>query len=273
MPTMDVFGMTDKLEAQMLDVMVTRLEARGKHAFFSKMLQDYLDAMAIDSAQMVLDLGCGTGIVARAIAHRAGFSGTIVGVDLSAYLLEVATRLAAEAGVDSQITFQVGNSQRLDLPDAQFDAVVAHTLLSHVGDPLAVVQEAARVVKPGGMVAIFDGDYASLTFDQADPAQGRADDQALITALVTNPRVMRQIPRLLRQAGLTLVAFFPYVLAEVGQADFWASGIEAYRRLVAKAGLMTDQYADAWAARLGHDSQAGVFFGASNYYSYVAKRR
>jgi hypothetical protein len=41
---------------------------------------------------------------------------------------------------------------------------------------------------------------------------------------------------------------------------------------VAKSGLMTGEYADAWAARLGHDSQAGVFFGASNFYSYVARR-
>jgi SAM-dependent methyltransferase len=272
MSTLDIFSMTDKLDEQMLEVMVTRLEARGQNPLFSKMLNDYLEAMAINSAQMVLDLGCGTGIVARTIACRAGFSGTLVGVDLSAYLLEAASRLAADTGVAGQIEFRVGDTQRLDMPDAQFDAVVAHTLVSHVGDPLAVVQEAARVVKPGGVVGIFDGDYASLTFDQEDLAQGHADDEALIRALVTNPRVMRQMPRLLRQVGLSIIAFFPYVLAEVGQADFWASGIEAYRRLVPRSGMMTEEHANAWAARLAQDSQAGTFFGASNYYAYVARR-
>jgi hypothetical protein len=150
--------------------------------------------------------------------------------------------------------------------------VVAHTLVSHVGNPLAVVKEAARVVKPGGLVGIFDGDYASLTFDQENPTKGQADDEAIINALVTNPRVMRQMPRLLRKAGLGLVAFFPYVFAEVGKADFWASGIEAYRRLVPRSGMMTEAYADAWAASLIKDSEDGIFFGASNYYGYVARR-
>jgi 2-polyprenyl-3-methyl-5-hydroxy-6-metoxy-1,4-benzoquinol methylase len=91
MSAMDIFGMTDKLGDRMLDVMITRLEACGQHPIFRKMLQDYLEAMTIDSAQTVLDMGCGTGIVARTIADRAGFSGTIVGIDLSAYLLEAAT--------------------------------------------------------------------------------------------------------------------------------------------------------------------------------------
>nr|AIA11258.1 Methyltransferase domain protein [uncultured bacterium] len=269
---MDVYGMTDKLDDLMLEVMVTRLEARGRHPFFIKMLQEYLEAMEIDSAKTVLDMGCGTGIAARTIALRAGFAGRVVGIDLSSYLTEAATRLAEEFGLAGQIEFRTGDTQNLDLPDERFDAVVAHTLVSHVGDPLAVVKEAARLVKPGGRVAIFDGDYASLTFEQESPTKGKADDEALLRALVANPRVMRQMPRLLRQAGLELAAVFPYVLAEVGQADFWASGIESFRRLVTKSGTMTETYANEWAASLVKDSEEGIFFGASNYYAYVARR-
>lgn len=132
--------------------------------------------------------------------------------------------------------------------------------------------EAARVLKPGGALAIFDGDYASLTFGHEDPVKGKAYDEALIGAVVTSPRVMRQMPRLLRDAGLELVASFPHVLAEVGRADFWASAIDAYRRLLPRAGVMTQAEADAWTGNLHHDSEAGVFFGSSNYYAYVARR-
>lgn len=170
------------------------------------------------------------------------------------------------------MTFRAGDTHSLDLPDRAFDAVVAHTLVSHVDDPLAVVKEAARAVKPGGMVGIFDGDYASLTFSHADPGRGKADDEALITAAVTSPRVMRQMPRLLCAAGLEPVAFFPYILAEVGKADFWLSGIESFRRLIPRAGVMSEEEAGAWADARLNDSEDGVFFGASNYYSYVAKR-
>jgi hypothetical protein len=77
-----------------------------------------------------------------------------------------------------------------------------------------------RVAKPGGMLGIFDGDYASLTFGSDDPAQGKVDDQAIIKALVTNPRVMRQMPQLLRETGLDLIASFGNVVADVGKADF-----------------------------------------------------
>ena len=79
---------------------------------------------------------------------------------------------------------------------------------------------------------------------------GQANDEKLISAVVTSPRVMRQMPRLLRAAGLEMVASFPYVLAEVGKADFWTPAIESFRRLVPKAGVMTEQEADAWATAL-----------------------
>jgi ubiquinone/menaquinone biosynthesis C-methylase UbiE len=169
-------------------VVVTRL-GRAVHPRFIAMMTQYLDAMDIDSAKAVLDVGCGTGVVARAIAQRSGFAGHITGVDVSSYLIAAAERLAEDEGVGGVTEFHVGDSQSLQASAARFDAAVAHTLLSHVGDPLAVLREIARVVKPGAMVGIFDGDYASLTFGTDDPARGKTDDEAIINAIVTNARV------------------------------------------------------------------------------------
>jgi ubiquinone/menaquinone biosynthesis C-methylase UbiE len=196
----------------------------------------------------------------------------VTGIDLSASLAAEARRLAAEEGVADRVEFHAGDTRSLEVKAERFDAVVAHTLLSHVDDPLSVIREAARAVRPDGLVGIFDGDYASLTFGHADPEKGKAYDDALISAVVTSPRAMRQMPRLLRAAGLELVASFPYVLAEIGTADFWLSGIEAYRRLIPRSGVMTEAEADAWAGALREDSDAGIFFGASNFYAYVARR-
>ena len=140
----------------------------------------------------------------------------VYGVDFSPYLIAVATRLAAEQALDRRIDFRVADTRSLDFPSGQFDAVIAHTLMSHVDDPLAAIKEAVRVLKPGGVIGIFDGDYASLTFGHPNPTQAKANDEAIINAIVTNPRVMRDMPRLLRAAGLTLVKSFSYVLAEIG---------------------------------------------------------
>jgi hypothetical protein len=122
-------------------------------------------------------------------------------------------------------------------------------------------------------VGIFDGDYASLTFGSDDPVKGKADDEALIAAIVTNPRVMRQMLQLLRDAGLEPTASFSYLVAEVGKADFWAPAIQSFAHLLPKAGAMTERDAQAWADALVERSHQGVFFGACNYYSYLATRR
>ena len=79
MGALDPFRITDKLEDPLLEVMVSRLEVRGKHWFFQKVLREYLDAMAVDSAETVLDMGCGTGVAARTIARRANFPGRVQG--------------------------------------------------------------------------------------------------------------------------------------------------------------------------------------------------
>ena len=91
-----------------------------------------------------------------------------------------------------------------------------------------MLAEIVRIAKPGGSIGIFDGDYASLT-SAPRSRSGKRDDEALIAAIVTNPRVMRQMPVLVQEAGLELVASFPYVLAEVGKADFWLPAIESFR--------------------------------------------
>jgi hypothetical protein len=77
---------------------------------------------------------------------------------------------------------------------------------------------------------------------------------------------------LLPDAGLELVDSLSHVLSEIHRVDFWSSAVEACRRLIPKARVMTEDEADAWAAAR-RDSEAGVFFGSSNYYAYVARRQ
>jgi ubiquinone/menaquinone biosynthesis C-methylase UbiE len=209
MGALDPYRMTDELEDSLLDVMVSRLEVRGKHWFFQKVLRDYADAMDVDSAGTALDMGCGTGVAARTIARRANFSGRVTGIDLSSYLVRAAKRLADEEGLGTRVEFHSGDTRDLDIPDGRFAAVVAHTLMSHVQETLTVLKEAGRVVKPGGRITIFDGDYASMTFALEDPVQSKRYDEALINAVVTSSPVMRQMPRFMQQAGLEMIRTFP----------------------------------------------------------------
>jgi ubiquinone/menaquinone biosynthesis C-methylase UbiE len=236
---LDPFRLTNKLDPSALDVMIARLEARGQHPNFAKPLSAYLDRMEIDGKANVLDLGCGTGIAARAIARRPAFRGSVLGIDLSEYLIGAADRLADQEKLHERVRFEIGDSHALRLASGSFDALVTHTLFSHLDDPPKVLAEMRRLLPQGAIACIFDGDYASMTFELGDEQRSRHMDEAIVASLVTNPRILRQLPRLLKQAGLAAETVIPSIITEVGVADFWKSSIEAYAKLAPLAGIVS----------------------------------
>jgi len=252
---------------------IERLELRGKDPTFVAYREAYLELIDLPRTATVLDLGCGTGVVARAIAARDGFTGTVTGIDLSDDFIAAAETFAADDGVSDRVQFAAGDAHQLDFRAASFDTVVAHTLVSHVRDPLAVLAEAARVVRPGGYVAVFDGDYASLTFGCSDPRLGEAVEPALQATIMSSPRVMREIPRLLPKAGLRLIATQAHVYAEAGSSTFMLNLAETYAPLTAAStGQLSAAHVDAWLADQRRSASDGTFFAACNYYAYVARR-
>lgn len=272
MATRDAYCFINDLDASTVEGLIARLEFRGKDPTFTRMRDAYLAQLALPPTAHILELGCGTGVVLRALARRTGFSGHLVGVDQSPALIAAARRLAAEEGVDRCIEFQVGDVHHLSVADSSFDAVIAHTLLSHVADPLLVLKEAARVVRLGGSVAIFDGDFASLTFAHPDPAFAKAMDETIVETVFTNPRLMRDLPRLQQQVGLEITATTAYVYAEIGTGTFFAGFAETYAPLVHRAGLLTARQVEDWLMEQRRAIEQHTFFAACNFYAYLTRR-
>ena len=170
MPARDAMTYVNEMDDKVVQMFIERLEFRGKDSTFVRYRDAYIAKMGLSLTADVLEIGCGTGVVARAIAARPGFSGQVTGIDQSPAFIAAAHRFAADAGVGPRTAFQVGDVHAMDFRGAQFDAVIAHTVISHVLDPLAMLKDAARVVRPGGTIAVFDGDYASWTFGCPDHA-------------------------------------------------------------------------------------------------------
>jgi ubiquinone/menaquinone biosynthesis C-methylase UbiE len=115
----------------------------------------------------VLDLGTGTGAVARSVAPLIGASGHVLGVDVSPEMLRIARELSA--GLDN-VTFVDGRGEEIPAPDASFDAVLAGLSLMYVIDRAAAARECARVLRPGGrlVAAMWAGpDSADIVRFQA----------------------------------------------------------------------------------------------------------
>ncbi|MEV0614431.1 methyltransferase domain-containing protein [Nonomuraea sp. NPDC050404] len=267
-PPRDAMRFINEQDEATLQRFIERLEIRGADPRFTGYREDYLRELKLDAT--VLEIGCGTGVIARAVARRPGRTGQVTAVDQSPVLLAAAQRLAAAEDLGGRIDFRTGDANALDLPDATFDAVIAHTLISHVADPAQVLGEAARVARPGGKVVIFDGDYASLTFGCSDGELARDIETAFQGVIVTGPRVMRDLPRLLRPAGLELVWARAYVTADIGTSDFFLGLAEAYAPLIAKQGLLPAERVETWLAEQRRTHEEGTFFAACAYYTYVA---
>jgi SAM-dependent methyltransferase len=115
-------------------------------------MQLLLKALAPGPDDAVLDVACGPGIVAAAVAGKAG---RVVGIDLTPEMIELARERCAAAGLDNT-RFDIGDVTELPYGDGEFSAVVCRYALHHVGDPEAVVREMARVCAPGGRVVVAD---------------------------------------------------------------------------------------------------------------------
>ncbi|WP_135504114.1 methyltransferase domain-containing protein [Roseovarius aestuariivivens] len=268
----DPYRMTDQVDEEMLGMMISRLEERGRDARFAGMIDDYLRAVSIDKAKEVLDLGCGTGVVARKIASLPDFQGRVTGIDLSPALIAEARERARAEGCAEKLRFDTGDIRALGVEDSRFDVTILHTLVSHLEDPAAALAEAARVTTPGGAIVVFDGDYASSTLETADPDRAAEIDLAMIEATVTQPRVMRRLPRMAKAAGLKVERCFSYLIAEAGRPDFFAGLLDSIGPMLVSAGVASEDAAAAIADDLRAAAADGTFFGACNYYGYVLRK-
>jgi len=114
-------------------------------SIFERYARDLVErARPIGASERILDLGCGTGIVARVIRERLGGGANIVGVDASPVMLAKARSLAPE------IDFRQGNTMALPFDDASFDLVLCQEMLQFAPDRLAALREVRRVLAPRG---------------------------------------------------------------------------------------------------------------------------
>lgn len=268
----DPHRFVNELDDSTLHRLTARLESRAQDEVFTRLFDNYVDRLALPPSASVLEVGCGTGAMLRFLAQRDDFTGKAFGVDQSSHFIEAANLFAEAEHVADRIVFQVGDAHRLDYPSGTFDVVIAHTLISHVTEPTMVLSEMARVVRPGGTVVIFDGDYASLTYAFPDHGFGRQVDVALTNATFNNPRIMRDLPRLFPEFGLKLTAAWGDVVAEIGHGSYFKSFMEAYVPYAKQAGLLPEKAVDVWLEEQLRAMQNGTFFASCNYYTYLARR-
>lgn len=149
--------MSAAAQGQVIDSAAEVYEEFFLPALFEQWATPVLDAAEVGEADQILDVACGTGVVARAAAARVGPAGGVIGVDINEGMLSVAR--AKAPGIE----WQTASAESLPFDDARFDAVVCQFALMFFENQTKALQEMFRVLRPGGCLAVAVWDCLDAT--------------------------------------------------------------------------------------------------------------
>ena len=138
--------------------------------------------IALESGQSALDVGTGTGDLAIALARVSAPGSEIIGIDFTSEMLDIGRKKIEKLRLASRITFQLGDGERLEFPDARFDACCSAFVVRNLADLPQGFEEMLRVVKPGGKVVCLEMSHPynpifsalfHLYFDRLVPLLGK----------------------------------------------------------------------------------------------------
>ena len=264
----DVFANITSVSDEMIETVANVLETRAAVPSQQEMIRDYLARIPFPQGACVLEIGCGTGPVCRVLAEFENVS-KIVGVDPSPALLAKARTISKAI---SKIEFEEGDGKSLRFETSSFDAVILHTVLTHVPKPEEILAEAFRVMKPGGNLGVCDGDFSTATLQTGpmDPLQVCA--QALVEYFVTDKWLVPRLSALTQSAGFEVDPIRGYGLVETINPSLAMTWVDRGADALAAEGRIGTELAEALKNEGRRRAETGNFFGYMSYVALTARK-
>jgi ubiquinone/menaquinone biosynthesis C-methylase UbiE len=249
--------------------MVASLERRGHTDGYLRVVGNLLDAAHLQAGEVILEVGCGTGVLDRWMARRTKGANRVVAMDVNRFLLQEAAALARKDRVEHLIEFREGSAEALPFPDNSFDVAMASTVIQRANAD-RMLAEMTRVTRPGGRVAIVGHAH---DMPQWVNLPLRADLKARIEAPGWHDTSSHaqgcdesSLYRRMHQAGLTDIKMFPQ----------FAAFDEAPRLQQLQATILpTLSPADTqdWHTAMAQATAEGTFFIATPFHCAVGTKR
>jgi len=248
------------------DRLIQILKESGSSAQMAELRRQWLNFAGVRSGQHVLDVGCGTGVVARDLVERVGERGKVVGIDPSERLIEVAVRRMEEGGLRGRIEFRAADGAALPFPDGSFDLVVASAVFGHIPNGLQVLVEMVRVTRSGGTVVVFDHDIDTIIVSADDRDLTRRIVHAYCDRYFTSGWSGRELYGLFRQAALDEIRVLPLTDISTELGAYWERMVERLSRVAVETSVVSDKEAEAWRSDLERKGREGRFFASRSYF-------
>ena len=228
------------------------------------------DAIQPQEGETIVDIGCGNGLLTAELARGVGPSGRVIGIDPSTDMLAAARARCAEF---DWVELTEGVVTPMPLPEASVDKAVSLQVFEYLDDLPAACAEVARVLRPGGRIAIGDWHWDTWAWHTDNPAR-MARMIASWDQHLTERCIPAILPPLLRDAGLIVedvvhVPFTDHTRRADGVANMMIHLMRAY---ATQNGHLSEAEVDAWAQEQHDLSAAGRFFFSLVHFVVVARK-
>jgi ubiquinone/menaquinone biosynthesis C-methylase UbiE len=230
------------------------------------MVHAYLTELDPAPGTRVVEIGCGTGAISRMIAAWPGVA-EVVGMDPSPILIDRARDLGRDV---ANASFHEADGARLPLPESSFDVAVLHRVLSHAPQPETLLAEAFRVLRSGGRLVAFDGDYSTVTLATGDHDPLQVCVDAMVTNYTTDPWIVRRLAVIVARAGFVEGRVHSHGFVQIGNADYMVSIADRGADALVASGRIGRELAVALKAEARRRVESGSFFGHIAYASLIA---
>lgn len=231
----------------------------------------FRELLAARPGEVGVDVGCGLAHLACELARDVAPGGRIIGLDTSPEMVKAANARIEQEGLASSLQARLGDAVGLDLPDESADFVAVVQVYSYVPDVVRAIREAARVLRPGGRLAVLETDWDMCVYASGDEALTRRmlDGRWRFA----HPSLPRQLHRLFRESGLNLARCEAFPIIETGyDPDSFGAGLVAIVRDAAMRHGVDPVEANAWAADIHSRSKDGEYFFCTNRFIFIATK-
>jgi SAM-dependent methyltransferase len=243
---------------------VSLLEARGKSNYLS-VVRALLDDVRIQPGEVILEVGCGSGVVLRELARRTAGANRILGVDINRFMLREAAALAKREGLADHIVLEDGSATDIPLAADSVDVALSFTVMEE-GDADRMLSELVRVTRPGGRIAAIVRamdmpSWANLKL--SDALRSKVDRPGLVSGSKNDDGCAdTSLYRRFQAAGLKELRFSPQLATPrmPAEADRLASWVQRILE------TLTPEEATECSEAIAQAEAEGTFFIAAGYH-------